>query len=43
MAFVFRWLLRLVSLMIFLVVAAFALTYYFASRSLPEYDTEASA
>ncbi len=43
MAFVFRWLLRLVSLMISLVVAAFALTYYFASRSLPEYDTEASA
>ncbi len=43
MAFVFRWLLRLVSLMVFLAVAAFSLTYYFASRSLPDYTAEAAA
>ena len=43
MALIFRWLLRLASLLIFLIVAAFGLAYYFASRSLPEYDAQASA
>jgi len=37
-AFLFRWLLRLASLLVFLAVGAFALTYYFAARSLPDYD-----
>jgi len=39
MVFVFRWLIRLASAMVFLVVAALFLGYYFASRSLPDYDT----
>ena len=43
MALIFRWLLRLASLLIFLIVAAFGLAYYFVSRSLPEYDAQASA
>ena len=43
MALIFRWLLRLASLLIFLIVAAFGLAYYFTSRSLPEYDAQASA
>ncbi|MEO0905252.1 MAG: penicillin acylase family protein, partial [Pseudomonadota bacterium] len=38
MAFIFRWLVRLASALIFLCVAAIALAYYFASRSLPDYD-----
>lgn len=38
MAFVFRWLLRIASGLVFLAVGAFALVYYFASRSLPDYD-----
>ncbi len=38
MAFLFRWLVRLTSFLIFLTVAAFALAYYFASRSLPDYN-----
>lgn len=38
MALVFRWLIRFASALIVLVVAAFALAYYFASRSLPVYD-----
>ncbi|WP_281982093.1 penicillin acylase family protein [Thalassorhabdomicrobium marinisediminis] len=38
MATVFRWLIRIASGLIFLIVAAFILTYYFASRSLPDYD-----
>jgi penicillin amidase len=38
MALVFRWLVRLASALIFLGVAVFALAYYFASRSLPEYE-----
>jgi len=38
MAFVFRWLIRLASALIVLTVAAFALAYYFASRSLPDYE-----
>ncbi|WP_296419194.1 penicillin acylase family protein [Pseudooctadecabacter sp.] len=38
MAFAFRWLVRLASGLIFLIVAVFVLAYYFASRSLPDYD-----
>lgn len=38
MAFVFRWLIRLASGLIILSVAVFALAYYFASRSLPDYE-----
>ena len=38
MAFIFRWLVRLASALIFLCVAAIALAYYFASRSLPDYN-----
>jgi len=40
MALLFRWLLRLVSVMIFIIVGTFGLAYYFASRSLPDYDAE---
>ena len=40
MALLFRWLLRLVSVMIFMIVGTFGLVYYFASRSLPDYDAE---
>ena len=40
MALLFRWLLRLVSVMIFMIVGTFGLAYYFASRSLPDYDAE---
>jgi penicillin amidase len=40
MAFIFRWLLRLVTLMI---VGTFGLAYYFATRSLPEYTAESAA
>lgn len=40
MALLFRWLLRLVSIMIFMIVGTFGLAYYFASRSLPDYDAE---
>lgn len=43
MALIFRWLLRLVSLLIFLVVGTIGLAYYFASRSLPEYDAQSTA
>ncbi len=38
MAFVFRWLMRIASGLFLLSLAAFALAYYFASRSLPDYD-----
>ncbi len=38
MALIFRWLIRLATALIFLGVAAIALAYYFASRSLPEYN-----
>jgi len=38
MALVFRWLVRLASALVFLIVAAVCLVYYFASRSLPDYD-----
>ena len=37
MAFTFRWLIRLATTLICLGVAALALAYYFASRSLPDY------
>ena len=40
MALLFRWLLRLVSVMIVMIVGTFGLAYYFASRSLPDYDAE---
>jgi penicillin amidase len=38
MALVFRWLIRLASALIILAVATIALVYYFASRSLPDYE-----
>ncbi len=38
MALVFRWLVRLASALITLIVAVFVLGYYFASRSLPDYN-----
>ena len=38
MAFAFRWLVRLASALIVVIVAVFALAYYFASRSLPDYN-----
>ena len=37
MATFFRWLVRLTTALVVLVVAAIALVYYFASRSLPHY------
>ena len=41
MAHVFRWLVRIASVLIALGVAAVAFVYYFAARSLPEYDATA--
>ncbi len=41
MAFVFRWLMRIVTGLVVLGIAAFLLAYYFASRSLPDYDATA--
>ncbi|MEJ6510484.1 MAG: penicillin acylase family protein [Octadecabacter sp.] len=38
MSFVFWWLIRLASALIVLAVAVFTLAYYFASRSLPDYE-----
>ncbi|MDO6584625.1 penicillin acylase family protein [Salipiger sp. 1_MG-2023] len=38
MATLFRWLLRLASMAIFVTVVAVLLVYYLAARSLPEYD-----
>ncbi|MDC1379923.1 penicillin acylase family protein [Octadecabacter sp.] len=38
MSFVFRWLIRLAYALIVLTVAVFTLAYYFASRSLPDYE-----
>ncbi|MBY6119397.1 penicillin acylase family protein [Mameliella alba] len=38
MAVVFRWLLRLASLAVALIVIGVALAYYLGSRSLPDYD-----
>lgn len=42
MAQVFRWLMRLASLVVALIVIGVGLAYYLASRSLPEYDKELS-
>jgi penicillin amidase len=42
LAFLFRWLLRIASALIFLSIAAVALVWYFASRSLPDYDQTTS-
>lgn len=38
MALVFRWLVRLATALIALIALAVLLAYYFASRSLPDYD-----
>lgn len=38
MALVFRWLIRLASALVVLTVTVFSLAYYFASRSLPDYE-----
>jgi penicillin amidase len=38
MAFVFRWLFRLAAGLIALTLVVFGLTYYFAARSLPDYN-----
>ncbi len=40
MALIFRWLIRLATALIVLIVAVIGLAYYFASRSLPNYDAE---
>ena len=40
MALIFRWLVRLATGLIVLCVALIALAYYFASRSLPEYNAD---
>ncbi len=40
MALLFRWLMRIITGLIVLCVAVFALTYYFASRSLPDYTAD---
>ena len=40
MTLIFRWLLRLATSLVVLIVAAIALTYYFASRSLPDYNAQ---
>lgn len=42
MAQVFRWLMRLASLVVALIVIGVGLAYYLASRSLPDYDKELS-
>ena len=36
----FRWLLRLVVVTVLLAVAGISLAYYFASRSLPDYNAD---
>ncbi len=41
MALIFRWLIRLATASVFLCVAAISLAYYFASRSLPDYNAQA--
>jgi len=38
MAMLFRWLMRLASGLVLLAAGTFLLAYYFASRSLPDYD-----
>jgi len=40
MAALFRWLLRLVSAVVALIVLAVVLAYYLAARSLPDYDQD---
>ncbi|KJZ20132.1 penicillin acylase family protein [Loktanella sp. S4079] len=40
MAFTFRWLIRLATALIVLTVATISLAYYFASRSLPDYNAQ---
>ncbi|WP_106744276.1 penicillin acylase family protein [Yoonia maritima] len=40
MALIFRWLIRLATALIVLCVATVTLAYYFASRSLPDYDAQ---
>ena len=40
MAVIFRWLLRLASAMVILLVTAVLLAYYFGSRSLPDYNAQ---
>ena len=40
MALIFRWLIRLATALIILCVATVTLAYYFASRSLPDYDAQ---
>ncbi|MCW3781129.1 penicillin acylase family protein [Defluviimonas salinarum] len=40
MATVFRWLLRIFTGLVVLAAAALGLSYYFASRSLPDYDED---
>ena len=43
MALIFRWLFRIVVGLVGLTVAVFALAYYFAARSLPDYNAETAA
>jgi penicillin amidase len=43
MVFLFRWLMRIATALVVLAVAVFALTYYFAMRSLPDYNAQRSA
>ena len=38
MALMFRWLVRLAALLVALTVAVLLLVYWFAARSLPDYD-----
>ncbi|SFD74747.1 penicillin amidase [Sulfitobacter brevis] len=40
MALIFRWLVRLAALLIFLTVLGVGMAYWLASRSLPDYDDE---
>ena len=42
MVLIFRWLVRLATGLIVLTVAALVLAYYFASRSLPDYDAQST-
>ena len=43
MALIFRWLFRIATGLVVLIVAVFCLAYYFASRSLPDYNAETTA
>ncbi len=40
MALIFRWLMRISSVLVLFAVALFLLAYYFASRSLPDFNAE---